>query len=482
MSSQHPDNIRTPFFASHSIIGGEDEIKEAYYVFSHLGCDEQMWDMEGKEVDEFVVVKLLSTYDYFFREKKLGEDVFLTLRVPNPAVEKAEGKILVEALESIPRSFDASKIFYGENCTPIFEVILPMTQSAQQLNRVYFYYKKFVVGKQNQSILKEDITIKDWVGEFQPEEINVIPLIEDMPSMLKADQIVREYLKDKKVDYQRVFLARSDPALNYSLVSAVLMNKVALHKLELLEEELSIDIYPILGVGSPPFRGGMTPLTESKVIEEYPSVQTFTLQSAFKYDYPEQQIVESIKRIKERGRGRAQDVDIEMCQTILEIVSQEYEREITDVASLINQIARYIPQRRKRKLHIGLFGYSRGVGTAVLPRAITFCAALYSIGIPPEIFGLSALKEKHKEAVAEIYKSFNEHISQALQYLNQDNLKLLNPSLAEKIRKTAKEFEYETNTEHQNLTTQIVKLFKQNEPTKMEEKILEAGALRGYLG
>lgn len=113
MSSQHPDNVRTPFFASQNIIGGEDEIKEAYYVFSHLGCDEQMWDMEGKEVDNFVVVKLFSNYDYFFKENKLGEDVFLTLRVPNPSIEKAEGKILVEALGSIPRSFDASKIFYG---------------------------------------------------------------------------------------------------------------------------------------------------------------------------------------------------------------------------------------------------------------------------------------------------------------------------------------------------------------------------------
>ncbi|WXG42320.1 MAG: phosphoenolpyruvate carboxylase [Candidatus Freyarchaeum deiterrae] len=482
MSSQHPDNVRTPFFASQNIIGGEDEIKEAYYVFSHLGCDEQMWDMEGKEVDNFVVVKLFSNYDYFFKENKLGEDVFLTLRVPNPSIEKAEGKILVEALGSIPRSFDASKIFYGADLTPIFEVILPMTQSAEQLNRVYFYYKEFVVGKQNQSLFKGDIPIKNWIGEFQPEEINVIPLIEDMPSMLKADQIVGEYLKDKKVDYQRVFLARSDPALNYSLVSAVLMNKIALHKLELLEEELSVDIYPILGVGSPPFRGGMTPISEDKVLEEYPSVQTFTLQSAFKYDYPEQQVMESVKRIKDRGRGKTQDVDNELCRKILETVSQEYEREVIDIAPLINQIARHIPQRRKRKLHIGLFGYSRGVGTAVLPRAITFCAALYSVGIPPEIFGLSALNEKYRETVADIYKSFDEHISQSLQYLNQDNLKLLYPNLAEKIREIAKEFEFETNQEHQNLTTQIVKLFKQNEPTKIEEKILEAGAIRGFLG
>ncbi|MBC7096909.1 MAG: phosphoenolpyruvate carboxylase, partial [Methanobacteriales archaeon] len=44
MSTQHPDNVNPPFFASSPLLSGEDEIKEAYYVFSHLGCDEQMWD------------------------------------------------------------------------------------------------------------------------------------------------------------------------------------------------------------------------------------------------------------------------------------------------------------------------------------------------------------------------------------------------------------------------------------------------------
>ena len=60
MSTQHPDNVHTPFFAENTELGGEDEIQEAYYVFSHLSCDEQMWDCEGKEVDNFVVKKLLS--------------------------------------------------------------------------------------------------------------------------------------------------------------------------------------------------------------------------------------------------------------------------------------------------------------------------------------------------------------------------------------------------------------------------------------
>ncbi|RWX46143.1 phosphoenolpyruvate carboxylase [Candidatus Electrothrix aarhusensis] len=123
MSTQHPDNASIPFFASGSALVGEDEIREAYYAFSHLGCDEQMWDVEGKEIDTYVVKKLLSHYPEYFRENVLGEDLRLTLRVPNPTVEKTEGKILLETLESIPRSYDAARLFYERDVPPIFEVI-----------------------------------------------------------------------------------------------------------------------------------------------------------------------------------------------------------------------------------------------------------------------------------------------------------------------------------------------------------------------
>ena len=38
-----------------------------------------------------------------------------------------------------------------------------------------------------------------------------------------------------KPSYVRVFIARSDPALNYGLVCAVLLSKIALAKLKALE-------------------------------------------------------------------------------------------------------------------------------------------------------------------------------------------------------------------------------------------------------
>ncbi|MCK5476813.1 MAG: phosphoenolpyruvate carboxylase, partial [Candidatus Aenigmarchaeota archaeon] len=99
MSTQHPDNVRAPFFSDNVIIGGDDEVKEAYYCLSNLDMKEQLWDCEGKEVDNFVIKKILTRYPVFFKNNRLGKDVFMLLRVPNPEVEKNEAKILFEVLE-----------------------------------------------------------------------------------------------------------------------------------------------------------------------------------------------------------------------------------------------------------------------------------------------------------------------------------------------------------------------------------------------
>jgi phosphoenolpyruvate carboxylase len=269
MSTQHPDNVTAPFFTHNSVLAGENEVKEAYYAYSHLGATEQMWDCEGKEVDNFVVEKLLSKYDRFFSRKKLGRDIFLTQRVPNPDVEKTEAKVLLETLESISRNFDIATAFYDEEIAPLFEVILPMTTSAHSLNRVYYYYKDFVVGKQDKPFFNSDLKISDWIGSFKPETINVIQLIEDRESMLSAHATVEEYLNDKNVEYQRVFLARSDPAMNYGLVSAVLLNKIALQNLWALSEKISVEIPPIIGMGSVPFRGNFKPSPGSSKYRKY---------------------------------------------------------------------------------------------------------------------------------------------------------------------------------------------------------------------
>ncbi len=478
MSTQHPDNVNSPFFAENTELGGEDEIQEAYYAFSHLGCDEQMWDCEGKEVDNYVVKKLLTKHEPFFRDKRLGRDVFVTLRVPNPTVEKAEAKILLETLESIPRSFDAAKLFYGDDIPPIFEVILPMTASPKCIDRIYRYYSDFVVGKQNKPFKEGDITIAEWIGEFKPERINVIPLFEDMEHMLNAHNMTRTYLQDKNLKYQRVFLGRSDPAMNYGLVSAVLLNKIALQWLHGLSQEIGVSIYPIVGVGSAPFRGNLRPHTVERVAKEYPSAHTFTIQSAFKYDNSPEEVKEAVQKLQERRPSPPQEIDREKCLEIIRKYSQEYQRQIEGLAPVINEVAKYVPSRRKRKLHIGLFGYPRSMGGITLPRAIPFTAALYSIGLPPEILGLNALGRDDIEFVKEIYVNFEDDLRDSLKYFNPDT-----GFLPKNVEATVKNLPVypEVNREHKEITDYILNSLKENKG-RLEGYILRAANLRKFLG
>ena len=167
--------------------------------------------------------KLLTGHpDFFHDDVKLGVDAALTLRVPNPRVERDMRKSMVEALQSVPSSWDMAQGFYGDgHVAPIQEVILPLTTSAEELSMVEAYYRKVIVGQEDQTVLDGQL-VKDWVGEFYPKSIRVIPLIEDMENLFYCDRIVEEYLQDRDLPYQRVFLARSDPALNYGMVAAEL--------------------------------------------------------------------------------------------------------------------------------------------------------------------------------------------------------------------------------------------------------------------
>ncbi len=480
MSTQHPDNASAPFFASNSVLEGEAEVQEAYFAFSNLGCTEQMWDFEGKEGDGFVVKKLLTRFETFFRQKKLGKDLRLTLRVPNPSVEKAEAKILLETLGSIPRSYDAANIFYKEDIAPVFEVILPMTSSAAEVNNIYFYYKDFVVGKQSKQIFENGIKISDWIGKFKPETINVIPLIETKDNLLNAHNIVGDYLKGKKFEHQRVFLARSDPALNYGQVSAVLLNKVALQNLSLLEEKTSVEIFPIIGVGSAPFRGNLKPTNFKRILSGYPSVQTFTLQSAFKYDFEYNSVTNAIEEMNSSKRKKPILVDEKKCTEIINKYSKEYISQIKLLAPLINKVSFFVPERRKRKLHIGLFGYSREMEGIHLPRAIKFCGALYSIGFPPEIIAINSLNEKDLDYLSGVYPNLEYDLKDAMRFFNEDSLKILPPEVVQKI--DFKRFEIDVDQEHKSVTSEIIAGLKKETTGELEQKVTRAAWIRKFLG
>jgi phosphoenolpyruvate carboxylase len=446
MSTQHPDNATVPFFAEGELVEGEEEVREAYYAYSHLGCDEQMWDFEGKEGDEYAVKKLLSRFDDYFARERLGADRRLTVRGPNPDLEESEAKILLEILESIPRSFDAAEAFdrsldrepgdtdrrhdgeraddRPETVAPIHEVIVPMVTAAGQVNAVHDYYEEFVVGKADRPV--DGRTVADWVGPFRPATIQVIPLIEDREYLLSADEILRGYLEGRDREAQRVFLARSDPALNYGSLAADLVNKVSLRRLYHAAAEMDVELYPILGAGPAPFRGGLAPDTVDRTLETYPEVETFTVQSGFKYDHPPEAVRAAVERLRTAERDRsAPEVEESLLLAVADRAAEAYAEQVEAVAPTVNRLAEYVPRRRDRKLHVGLFGYSREVGEIELPRAITYTAALYSVGLPPTLLGLNGLDDDDWDVVDDCLPRFRDLLADAARYYNPRSLSVL---------------------------------------------------------
>ncbi len=434
MASQHPDNASKPSWAGGDVIAGDDEIHEAYYCFSRLGCREVMWDAEGKDTDPYVVRKLLTSYAEFFKIRRIGSDVFLTYRIPNPSVEVAEKKVFLEALESIPRSLDVAERFYGNaDKPPVFEVILPFTTGYQELIRVKETYKRIVVDLFNAMIDFAGTRLKDWIGESKPKNVEVIPLVEDLETIVGLDTLLSRYIEIYSPRYMRVFIARSDPALNYGLLSATLLAKIALSKIRRVEEALNIPLHPIIGVGCLPFRGHNNPRNISSFAEEYKGVHTVTVQSSFRYDYPEHEVANAVAWYNENlEHGVARLFEKEEEEIIVSLIrdklSPVYMASVEKAVDVVNYVSKLVPARRARRLHIGLFGYSRRMGEKALPRAIPFTAVFYSLGMPPEFIGLRALenlREHEYDMLREAYKMLLHDLGEAGRYVSWNNINLI---------------------------------------------------------
>jgi phosphoenolpyruvate carboxylase len=384
MATQHPDHAARPFWHTENFIPAIEEARELFLSFADLGITEYMWDWEGKLVDESILERLYGEKYQFFKKLPLGKERFLTFRLPNSKVENEFrlGRALIGMLSSASM---AKKV--GMHSPPLFEVILPMTESAKEMISV-------------QEAFAEIANLKHPLNKFQKNllsHILLIPLFEQVGTIINSDKILGEYLRLHKnifgfyPPYLRPFLARSDPALNSGLVPTVLAIKIALSRYKKFAKKYKIALYPIIGCGALPFRGGLYPLRPERFLHEYKGIRTATIQSAFRYDYPKPTVVKAIKTL-EKGLHKGQaayitpDDETKLIKTI-KAFETAYRRSVEKIAPLVNDLAKHLPKRRERVQHIGLFGYSRGLGKISLPRAIGFTAALYSLGVPPELVG-----------------------------------------------------------------------------------------------
>lgn len=488
MFSQHPDHASQPFWHKRELIKTHDELKECYLMFSELGGDEVMWDWEGKLVDEGVTERLLSRYTDFFQRNLLGQDVFLTFRVPNPRVEAGYrlGRAFMVILSGQQLAHSA-----GFPTTPLFEVILPMTEGAEELITLQKNFGRFA----------KAADYSFGASGFSKKTVEVIPIFEDVQTILKSGQIVRKYAQKYtkhfgELAYFRPFCARSDPSLNSGIVPTTLAIKWALSEYAKFSKESGIPTFPIIAPGALPFRGGLTPQASEDFMKEYAGIKTLVIQSSFRYDYPLKEVKSAIKKIQSGiTKSKTKILSRDYLNIIKEVIpwfEDPYKKTVEKLAPFIAKVAEFIPQRRERMQHIGLFGYSRQVGETKLPRAIGFTASCYSLGIPPELIGtgrgLKRAKEEGKlKFVEELYQQLKPALEFAGRYFKKESLAWLGiPELEEDI-KGVEEYlgeklgpKTKDEKKHAELVAIIIeKIDKKQDP---QEEIVQAALLRQSLG
>ncbi len=202
------------------------------------------------------------------------------------------------------------------------------------------------------------------------------------------------------------------------------------------------------------------------------------MQSAFKYDNPVNDVEAAIGKIKAFNPQKTQEIDEKRALDIVGRYSKEYQKQIVGLAPIINAVARYVPGRRQRKLHIGLFGYARNMGGVTLPRAITFTCALYSIGLPPEILALNALTKDDLEFIRSVYLGFDQDIKDALRFYNR-NSQFVPQSVREAVEEM---FGYEVNDAHVSMSEHVGKSIIKSNTEHLAEQVLMQASMRRFLG
>ncbi len=429
MATQHPDNATAPYWdsANEAFIDTQKELKDCLSSYQDLDIPEYMWDWEGKYADAAIVDKLFSAHHDYFAKKQLGRDKFLTFRLPNIWQEK--GYSLLQAMSVILGAEDfARDLNFSQR--PLFEVILPMTERADQIMHMHYLFEKSANFKSE---------VFNGQARSNTDYLELIPLIESVDGQQDILKLMEEYRRlyhakyHKNPAYLRPFLARSDPALVSGLLATALANKIALSQLFEFSAKHNIEVYPIAGVGGLPFRGGLMPELAKQYAAENPGIRTVTIQSSFRFDHPLSRVKAAVATLNKLLPKTSPQIINQTSQKnlkkIIEIAQGNYQSTLNGIVKDMFTIFEAVPKRRERRQHIGLLSYTRSMGQHHLPRAIVFTGAFYSIGVPPEFIGLgntlAQLSNAERQLVLDFYPSLISDLERAGRYLNVENLRLL---------------------------------------------------------
>ncbi|PIS04341.1 phosphoenolpyruvate carboxylase, partial [Candidatus Peregrinibacteria bacterium CG10_big_fil_rev_8_21_14_0_10_44_7] len=181
MGTQHPDNASVPFWNDSAFVESRQETDEVYQNFFTLDCDEYMWDWEGKFADEAMIERLMSKHLKDFKQKQVGRDKFITIRIPNIWEEKTFK--LARAYMSVLSAAEFTKSLQVYT-PPVFEFILPMTTSAAQMLHVQETFRK--TAKLHEETFGENMFGKGYV--------HMIPIFESVEDLAGCAKILRDYI------------------------------------------------------------------------------------------------------------------------------------------------------------------------------------------------------------------------------------------------------------------------------------------------
>jgi phosphoenolpyruvate carboxylase len=502
MGTQHPDNVSPVPFGNSPMVSRDLEEEEVLYNISVLGVKELMIDYERKHGACTPLWDWLHECSTCLQEKVIGRDFHVTPRIPNGDKERDDPYfwqsmgIFINSLLVMNRM--------GYEGLAFSEFIVPDITDGTVIAKI-----------ERDLIDRHDLQRKQYQhygeGASFPFEgdffIQGIPLIENVEDLLNPEPIWDELiarrleLSKRETYVQRNFIARSDPALKAGMIPAILAATVALEKGWKYEKRTGVRMPQIIGIGSAPFRGGLTPQQQSieAVMKTYPAGTTVTIQSAFRYDYSREEVIEANEvleeRLKQAWLARDQlisNLDIEELnelKVIVKLFKERYETSYREILPLITRIAQRVPSHRERYKSVEVSGEDRSVAGLPAVRAIKFASSCYTLGISPGLLGLRAwesLREDQKLLVQKTNPWINFWLAQEYQWFNPENLTRLEQSFG--LRNVVEDLqtaeglieEPKFHSRHAEITGQILLPLERGDD--FTSLLLEAAAERRFLG
>lgn len=474
MATQHPDSTVK--------IAAREEVSETLNVITPLidggfGCDEIMVDYEGKltpyHQPEWIVQEA-------YRKGFLaGENFLITVRAPNDILE-SESRHLMTLISAILANLKSFKLYGGE---AVNYIVLPMTENPRDIVSV------------QRRINKLRRFVEEEAGYKARKEIHVIPLFELVRKHVKIDYLLEATSVSlvKEIGHFteafRVFLGKSDASLHSGHIASTLSLKLALAKLYYWASESYVKVYPIIGMGKPPFRGHLAPYNIENWVKEYKGYSTVTVQSALRYNTLRSEYVKAYVTLREHSKKEA---SIEILNNYTDIMSlikkaeKAYLERLSLVARTLWKLSQKIPQTRDR---VTVREYRREQGEIVLPRAIKFVASMYTIGYPPALLGLGGLLEKISkgngeklELLLKTYSTIISDIKFEMKHYVPNAVRKWIGEKSEKLISDVRKTIDILSIDYEEPEDKYSKLIIETALKTTVENIIKAAELRGFLG